>query len=340
MTENSHTQPESDGRPPEAPGERVSEPVRFLRSAVGFAVVGLLLYGALYVASERLIDRYAQRNRFFLVNTAPRTEYDHVILGASHAVVMDARDMNARLEEMTGRTILNLATVGAGVTVNELLLDYFLADHETRTVVYVLDSFGFYSRQWNEERLRDARLFLRAPWDPALARLLLATPPARPAAIDYITGFSKINNADRFKPDLHEQEGPRFERAYRPVEQIDRHRIAYLYAGATDTQSLATSPYFARFEGWIGELQSRGIRFLIVRPPIPARIRAMIPNEAVFDRALKALAARRQITLDDFSTVNNQEEFFFDSDHLNHDGVLSFFENHLAAVLRAAGEDH
>ena len=139
---------------------------------------------------------------------------------------------------------------------------------------------------------------------------------------------------------MHEQEGPRFERAYRPVEQIDRHRIAYLYAGAIDTQSLATSPHFARFEDWIGELQSRGIRFLIVRPPIPARIRAMIPNEAVFDRALKALAARRQIALHDFSAVNNQEELFFDSDHLNQQGVLSFFENHLAAVLRAAGEDN
>ena len=340
MTQTLHTLPDADGHPPEPAGERASESARFLRTAVAFAAVGFVLYGVLYVASERLIDHYARRNRFSLVKKAPRTDYDYVILGASHAVVLDGRDMNARLEKMTGRTILNLASVGAGVTVNELLLDYFLAEHRTQAVVYVLDSFGFYSRAWNEDRLRDTRLFLRAPWDPTLARLLLATAAARPAAIDYISGFSKINNPDRLQPDLHEQEGARFERVYRPVEQIDRRRIAYLYAGRIDEESLRKSPYFARFEDWIGELQSRGIRFLIVRPPIPERIRAMIPNEAVFDKTLRALAARRHIELHNFSAVNNREEFFFDSDHLNRDGVMSFFENHLAAVLAAGGEDH
>lgn len=339
MTENSHTLPDADRYAPPPPGEEASESARFLRSAVVFMLVGLVIYGSLYALSENLIRRYAQRNRFFMVNAAPRTDYDYVILGASHAVVLDARDMNARLEEMTGRKILNLATAGAGVTVNRLLLDYFLAEHSTRAVVYVLDSFGFYSRAWNEDRLRDTRLFLRAPWDPTLARLLLAAPAARPTAIDYISGFSKINNPHRFEPDLHEQEGSRFDRAYRPVDQIDRGRIEHLYAGRIDEQSLATSPYFAGFKEWIAQLRSRGIRFLIVRPPIPARIRAMIPNEDALDRALRDLTARRSIPLHDFSAVNNRDEFFFDSDHLNQQGVMSFFETHLAAVLRAKPDD-
>ena len=115
----------------------------FGRRAAGFVLIGVVLYVGLYVASERIIAEYAQRNRFYMVQTAPQARYDHVILGASHAAVFDYRDMNVRLEAMTGTRILNLSIVGAGITVNRLLLDYFLTEHHTDSVVYVLDSFGF-----------------------------------------------------------------------------------------------------------------------------------------------------------------------------------------------------
>src|SRR6185295_12729493 len=138
---------------------------RFARNWVIFVLIGLVLYGGLYVASEQLVYRYARRNRFFMISSAPRAHYDYVLLGASHAAVFDFEDMNARLEQTIGATVLNLAIVGAGVSVNRLVLDYFLARRETSGVIYVADSFGFYSPQWNEERLKDTRLFLRAPFD-------------------------------------------------------------------------------------------------------------------------------------------------------------------------------
>jgi hypothetical protein len=59
----------------------------------------------------------------------------------------------------------------------------------------------------------------------------------------------------------------------------------------------------------------------------------MIPNERQFDATLKAVLERHGVDLYDFSAVNNDEQFFFDSDHLNYAGVLSFFENYLQDVL-------
>jgi hypothetical protein len=308
---------------------------RFIRSAVPFVLIGLGLYLALYAASERLIARHAQRNRFFLVKTASSADYDHVILGSSHAEVFDYRDMNARLEEMTGSRILNLAIEGAGITVNRLVLDYFLAEHRTKAVVYVLDSFPFYSRAWNEDRLQDTGLFVRAPFDAALARLLLGDPLTWPVALDYVLGFSKINNPDRFAPDVFEEEATRFDRVYRPVAQIDQQRIAYLYPNEIDESALRDSPYLAELEDLIRSVQARNIRFVVVRPPIPQRMYRMLPNEAPFDTTLKAVLARHDVELYDFSSVNNDEQFFFDSDHLNQFGVLNFFEHHLKDVLTA-----
>src|SRR3972149_2554189 len=120
---------------------------------------------------------------------------------------------------MTGASILNLSIVGGGITVNRLVLDYFLTGHDAGAIVYVIDSFAFYSREWNEDRLQDVRLFLRAPVDPALAGLLLRNPATRFQALDYMAGFSRINNHDRFSPEVDPQEAARFRRAYRPVRQ-------------------------------------------------------------------------------------------------------------------------
>jgi hypothetical protein len=59
----------------------------------------------------------------------------------------------------------------------------------------------------------------------------------------------------------------------------------------------------------------------------------MIPNEAGFDALINDLLARKQIPFHDFSQVNNDPKLFFDSDHLNRKGVVSFFQNHLKKLL-------
>lgn len=336
----SHPAPPGARLPPTGPVRDRAEEVRtFVRRAVPFVLLGLTIYLGLYGASEWLVYDRTVRNPFHKVKTAPRTAHDYVILGASHAAVFDYRDMTARLEEMTGAEILNLASVGSGVVPNRLALDYFYAEgHETDAVVYVVDSFAFYSRQWNEGRLEDAELFARAPFDLTLARLLLERPGGRSVVLDYISGFLKINDSDRFQPDLFEAEGSRFERTYRPVPQIDRQRIDFLYPEEVDEAALASSPYLNRFEDLIREVRSRGDRFVIVRPPVPDRIYDMIPAEEAFDATLRRVADRHGAELHDFTSVNDDPELFYDSDHLNREGTLRFFREHLAPLLAEGRE--
>ena len=305
----------------------------FARSVASFMAIGLLLFVGIFLASEWLVYEHAQRNRFFAVKTAPPVRSDFVILGASHGAVFDYRDMNTRLEEMTGAEILNLATVGGGIAINRLLVEYFFLEHETDAVVYVLDSFGFYSDAWNEERLRDRELYARAPWDPRLGLLLLRHPGARSMALDYMFGFSKINNPDHFLPDVFEAEASRFDRTYRAIPQIDRQRLAFLYPGEIDETTLLASPYLAAFEDLIRYVQAQGSRFIVVRPPIPERVYSELPWESTFDETIKALVERHGAEFHDFSRVANEPEFFYDTDHLNQAGVLNFFERFFSDVL-------
>ncbi len=202
---------------------------RFLWHGLLFLLVGLVLYSGMYAWSERLVYKNTQLNRFFKIKTAQATTYDYAILGASHALVMDLEDMNSRLEKMTGAKIMNLGEMGGGPAISRVLLDYFLARHETRAVVYFVDSFSFYSQDWNETRLKDVALYQRAPFDPALVKVLLQNPATRWVGLDYLFGFSKnnfwvserIKNSRDYRSDTFNfPQAVRFKRVYRPALQM------------------------------------------------------------------------------------------------------------------------
>lgn len=309
----------------------------FLRRAGLFLGIGVIFYLALYGVAESLVQRNTVRNRFFAIQSASIPKYDFVILGASHAAVLDYREMNARLEERLGARVLNLSTVGAGISVNRLLLDYFFEKSASDAVVYILDSFAFYSPQWNEERLKDVELYRRAGWDPGLARLLFREPATRSVALSYLLGFFKINDPNRFEPDLFEAEGSRFERVYRPIPQLDRQRLEYLYPAGLASAPLAENAYLRALEEMIREVRERDLRMIVIRPPLPERVRAAIPQEAEFDRVLQPLVMANGAEYFDFSMVNNDPEFFYDSDHLNLVGVERFIEDHLSRALLRSG---
>ncbi len=304
---------------------------RFLRNSLFFVLGAVVLYLVVYVAADSLIYRYAKRNRFYDVHAAPVTDYDTVILGASHAAVFDYADMNAQLETMTGKKIINLSEVGSGVVVNQLLLEYFLMQHRMQQVIYFADSFAFYAQDWNEDRLQDVRLFDRAPFDPSLVQLLWQTPASRSVALDYTLAFSKINNPDRFKPDISDDEATKFDKTYRPVKQIDTQRISYLYPRPLDPATF--QHYLGEFETMLRDLQARGVRVIVVKPPLPQRMYDMLPNEAGFDAALKPVLERNGVPFYDYSLVNNDEKYYMNPDHLNRTGVMAFFEGYLKQLV-------
>ena len=315
-------------------GSSASEVRRFVGTAAVFAASAVVVYGLLYVWAERLVRTYAKTNKFLLVQSTPAGEVDFLVLGASHAAALGYQDMTARLEAMTGKRILNLAIVGGGVHVSRLMYYYFLSHHGAGGLVYVIDSFTFYSPQWNEDRLQDRRLFLRAPFDAKLVMRLLHDPSTRRVGIDYTLGFSKINNEDRFTADVSPEEQTRFTRTYRPVRQLDDERMAYLYPAQIDPATL--DRYLGDFDALLRDAQARRMRVLVVKPPIPTRVLERIPGEDVFDRRLRELLARRDVAFEDFSRVGNDEAFFYDTDHLNQAGVVNFFGRALAPVLNHA----
>ena len=310
---------------------------RLANSALTFIAIGLALYAGLFCAAERLMVRTAHSNSFFKIATAQKDPVDWVILGASHAMPLDFGDFNAGMERETGLRILNLAAPGAGPLYNRFVLEHFLQDHRARNLLYVVDSFAFYSQTWNEERFGDTKLLRRTPFEPAIARRLWdyvwhEGVDAR-AVLDYISGFSKINNRERLQRDIWEGEA-QFDRVYPPSATAVRKRIAYLYPDQTPAAGL--SQYLASFSSIIALARQQGMRVVVIKMPVPPDYYKQLPGEAQFDEAIARLLAAPDTRFDDLSASISEPPFYFDTDHLNRSGLTEFFARYLKTILVAA----
>jgi hypothetical protein len=299
---------------------------------LAFVLCGAALYLAVYGFAEQIVRGHGERSRLFMIATAPQPVYDFVILGASHAMPLGFEDVNEHLEGIAGGSVINLSIEGGGIIPARFMLEYFLAKHGAKTVVYVLDSFVFYSRQWNEERINDPNLMKRAPFDSALMGCLWRHTYTRGLIPGYLSGFFKINDADRFKRDISDNEANKFERVYRAKAMIDRPRLAYLYPQNRD-EALVTR-YLAEFQKLAESLHERGINFVVLRPPLPDRVNQNLHGEESFNAEITKILEPYGFQLHDFTHVANDDAYFFDTDHLNKSGVLTFIDSYLAPVLR------
>ena len=284
-----------------------------------FIVIGGLLYLALYSWGEVRVRITGEKNRFFMIATAPPQRFDFVVLGTSHAMPLGFGSVGSLLEARSGASIINLSIEGAGVLPNRFVLDYFLRRHSAANVIYVVDSFAFYSQKWNEDRLTDSDLFRRAPLDWNLIRTFLKHPWSRGTLQEYLSGFAKINRLYRLGSDIPDAESRKFTRTYRPKKQIDKTRIDYLFASENPQASI--KKYLGDFAKLIARVQASGTDFIAVKLPTPPRYRDRLPDEVAFDAKMAIILELANVTMHDFSTLLPGDEFYYDTDHLNLAGV-------------------
>ncbi|HEY4997625.1 MAG TPA: hypothetical protein VII36_00705 [Usitatibacter sp.] len=304
------------------------------RRALLFAALGLALYATLFAAADRLVLRTGHAHPLFKIATAGERDFDWVILGASHAMPLDFDGVNADLERATGLRIVNLAAQGTGPLYQRFVLEEFLRSHRARHLLYAVDSFAFYSKTWNEERFADAKLLRRTPFSAATAghlwRYVVEENVDPRAWLDYATGFSKVNDRERFQRDAWEGEA-QFDRVFRPSSSALAKRIEYLYPGAPDPARLAR--YLGDLTALVEAARQSGMTVTVIRMPVPAEYLRRLPGEAVFASALAEALRARDVPIHDFSASLPDAKLYFDTDHLNRAGVARFVEERLRPIL-------
>ena len=302
--------------------------------ALRFTTGALVVYALLFAGSEALVRLNGHANALYKISQAGAEPYDVLILGASHAMPLDFDGMNVHVEALAHGRVLNLAAQGTGPIYQGFALDEFLRRHRARRVIYAVDGFAFRARDWNEDRLSDPGLLAHTPLSPGTARHLGSYVVHEGVDfrgwLDYVTGFSKVNDAKRFERDAWEGEA-QFERSWRPSSSAVGKRISYLYPKGMDDAALKRT--MSALDRVADSVRARGSELIIIRMPLPDAFRTQLPPDRAFDDALSRWVAVRRIGYRDFSAAIPEPGFYFDSDHLNREGVRRFL-GVLGPVLR------
>lgn len=304
------------------------------RGAALFLALFLALYAALAAVAELRVGRGAADSAFQKILAARGSKVDWIVLGASHALPLSYGDVPARHAAATGETMLVLAEPGAGPVYAGFVARQALRDLRPRRVLWILDPFTFQSRAWNADRVEDRGLLRTTPLRPSTARLMAAMVvrdgvDAR-ALLDYLTLFSKLNNPRRFDPG--EWEGvAAFDRAARPSRHAVASRIEYLYPDGSGM--VQSRPAIDAFTSLIDEFREAGSEVVAMRLPLPAHFREALPPSEDLLAELRALMASRGVIFHDLAGVLDDPALYFDTDHLNRDGVDRLYATYLRAIL-------
>lgn len=312
---------------------------RFIVRAIIFILIGLVIYIGLYLWSDYLIDENTEFNRLYAIQSSEVTNYNFVILGASRANPLTYGDMNSKIEEIVDGKVINLSFPGGGIIPNLFHYEYFNEKHSTDNVVYIFSSFAFHAEIWNESRIGDLDFYQRSQFCPELTRQYfsyffkdycnsMGTP------FDYLTGFSKINNQNRFQNDIPAGE-KNFEETFFHREATDVERVNYLFSEGLNSELF--SNYFNLFKKLATDVQASDKDFIIIRPPLrddfSNKLYEIFPKLTDYEEILLNFVTENDIPYYDLTNVNNKDDYFIDPDHLNQEGVSNLIENHLANIL-------
>lgn len=299
------------------------------------------LFAVLYIAAAAIaevrVGRAGQGAMQELLAARGR-QVDWIVLGASHALPLAYGGVPERFEAEAGQSMMVLAEVGAGPLYADFVLRQALLDLEPKHILYVADSFAFRSPRWNEERIADRKLLRKTPWRSStlgiLAGMAGSEGVAPGALADYVTNFSKLNPPDRFPQDDW-RGAENFDRSFRPSRHATGARIGYLYPEGAAKADPAR--YLDALEAMFARARAEDLSVTVVKLPVPDAFREALPGEAEFDAALAARLAPLGIPLHDLSAALADPRLYFDTDHLNRDGVELLYERHLGAILAAGG---
>ncbi len=304
------------------------------RIAVAFVGLFLVLYALAVAVAEQTVARGDVKTAFQKLLSVRGEQVDWLVLGTSHALPLAYGDVPKRLLQDTDQSMTVLAEIGAGPLYNRFVFQQALLDIAPENLLYVVDSFAFNAADWNEDRVSDRALLRQTPLRLSTARLmasLVAHQGVDPRGLlDYLSGFSKLNPPNRFAQDGW-RGAENFDRKFRPSRYAVKSRIDYLYPDRSTPDESAR--YLDLLVELFGEAEAAGVRVTIVKLPVPEAFRKALPDEAGFDKALRARLAPLGIPLHDMSAIMDDPALYFDTDHLNRVGVDRLYQDHLLELL-------
>jgi hypothetical protein len=318
--------------------ERESEAGRFWRRAIAFVLLQFFLAAFFYG-----IFAYRE-SRFHFTNANTHSvlrpiyhgiDYGVVILGTSRARNF-AKSNHHAVEEELGQKVMNLSRNGAGIVPQSVALrTFFGRGNHAEFVVYFLDPWVFYFRDWNET----LPFGNEEPWAVDFAFQLLAHRVPVPLIAEYY--YTKFSPSWWLEPPPVDIEPSPPTEPHRDADSV-ANRLTLLYHRRGVRTADLNQPLFRRYSRMLEELVEeagkRGAKrvFLI----LPPTLLEYEPGREVLWRFLQERWPKSPgsaVTVLDHSGALPSPDLYESLDHLNPGGIRKYTNKFQRPLIAGTG---
>ncbi len=292
---------------------RRSDIVKFFSVSVRFLALNSLIGAVfLYTLSFRSeLGSYPRdRSESSLAVTGSHSQFDFIVLGASRARQFTRYDNQRRVEEILGKTFLNLAKAAGGGVVPALLSlkNFYRRANRTPVIIYFLDPFALCTR-WSNEL---SPSIIDEPFDWWYLVQLFNEGLAFERIRDYVRGNIVSR---RGLPDVYDLPSSDTALAAQDPSAIS-NRLAMLYPNGCNQDELEKG--VAKLNELHDLALGNGARLVIIRLPT---LLGPEPGSSSFETIEKIGMVGSRPTVVDLSSAINDPRCFEDHDHLNTAGI-------------------
>lgn len=325
---------------------------RFILKVLILIVINIIVYNAVI---------YSLYSKSFLSSacTAPRNEeYDFLLMGTSHTQVF----YKHIVEDIIPREMKNLASGASGVIPQKIqLLCFFEANNKTKQVVYLLDPWSLYSSRWNE----DNYILQQEGIEYSYFYKLLENNVSIKVIFNYFRD-KLFDNYDKFvrellapkllapnetaQPEVNSPVVEAEQKEVSVVEALKRERIMAektpeqqkVINDAADKQRLEvlynegiSEDNFLRYSKHVEQIillsKKNNAKISFVIPPT---LMGKMPGHDNTIKLFSEMKNKYKTVYFDLSAEMQNQDFYWDREHLSKTGVEYFTENYLKKIIK------
>jgi len=249
--------------------------------------------------------------------------FDLLLMGSSHARIF-ARDKNLlRVDSILHKNTIDIGKGGGGggIVSNLILLKYFYAQgNAAEQVVYFIDAWPFFSRKWNE----DNYFLTNEPIRFQLFKECLNKHIDRDVLLNYFKSKYTIDWLEQ-KPQTREINND----VLKDVSpEAIKKRLASLYIEPYDEQLF--NHYAKLLEEVVQIAQAHHSKLTFIFPS------TLLDDNRGKDKVVQLLSGFKTkygVGFYDYSNAIQDNNLFYDHDHLNTKGVVYFTEKYLKPIV-------
>lgn len=253
-----------------------------------------------------------------------RTYYDLIFLGTSHARIFSRFQNHERVEKTLGKSLINLAQgyERGGARSQQMYFLYFYEQQNfANTLVYFVDPFIFYRKRMDA----NPEIYTNEPFNHDFYNVLKENDTPKEILNFYLTKEQK-----GLRPTIY----PEFDKTYQGAQANDlqqeqfEERIRFLYEDSYDKSQFDQT--FANLTQTFRVAREHGMRVVVI---IPTTLLPEQKGDKLVYAALEKGSKDGLYEYYNFAHAIKDTSLYYDTDHLNTEGVLLFTNQYLKPIL-------